>query len=403
MATAVNPALLQEHTALLTSAVAVVDDLRDFRSHIRSRRVWYAQHADFAERALSLHLYLSAALDLTLANNYLAAFDLLRSALEHLLADRLLLLARHYRQILPQQQWEAYEDLHDRWKKKASGTEDIRKLEWRGRSAKPGATGTIAIVRTGLHPEGGKKGPRGKTTSIYYFLLKDYDPFIGPPHQQRHLARGFTPVALHTEHAGRQRRMYRGNLSWDAIKENLAFNRLAGAETLRRLDVHYRFLSAYVHPVPAGFDEAYGRGEKPIGQHAYNHYSSELALLYINKIAGAELRAFARMAGRPPKVRLGDWDIVEGHIKAADSAASHLWFPGDPPHEFDRVQEANSRGVRDYKLVERSKRPTPSQLRTSQIRYYKNPLERLWQMHHTFQELTGFPYVSPWPRSDRRR
>jgi hypothetical protein len=156
--------------------------------------------------------------------------------------------------------------------------------------------------------------------------------------------------------------------------------------------------------VPAAFDEVYGRDEKTIGRFAYDHYSSELALLYINKIAAGELKALARMASRRPKVRLGDWDIVETHIKTADTTAAHLWFPGDPPHDFDRVQEANSRGLRGEKFVDRDKRPTPDQLRTTQIRYYKNPLRRLIEMHYTLSEMTGFTYVSPWPRPyDPRR
>jgi hypothetical protein len=240
--------------------------------------------------------------------------------------------------------------------------------------------------------------------SIYYFLLKEYDPFVGPPQHQPHLARGFTPVELHTKHAGRQRGIYWGALSWEAIKQNLTFNHMSSAETLRRFDVHYRFLSAFVHPVPIAFDEAYGRDEKASGRFAYDHYSSELALLYTNKIAAAELKALARMASRRPKVRLGDWDVVQSHIKTADATAAHLWFPGDPPHMFDRVQEANSRGLRHDRLVERDKRPTPDQLKTSQIRYYKNPLRRLIQMHHSMHEWTGFTYVSPWPRPyDPRR
>lgn len=127
-------------------------------------------------------------------------------------------------------------------------------------------------------------------------------------------------------------------------------------------------------------------------------------LLYINKIAAAELKALARMASRRPKVRLADWDTVESHIKTADAIAAYLWFPGDLPHQFDRVQEANSRGLRRDKLVDRDKRSTPDQLKTSQIRYYKNPLRRLIEMHHTMSEMTGFTYVSPWPRPyDPRR
>ena len=46
------------------------------------------------------------------------------------------------------------------------------------------------------------------------------------------------------------------------------------------------------------------------------------------------------------------------------------------------------------------RRPTSSQLKASQIRYYRNPLHRLIRMHASFQELIGFAYRSPWPRQD---
>jgi hypothetical protein len=99
-----------------------------------------------------------------------------------------------------------------------------------------------------------------------------------------------------------------------------------------------------------------------------------------------------------------DWSSVEARIRTADviaeHLAEHLWCPGDRPHHFDYVEEANSRGLRRGKLVPAQRRPTSSQLKASQIRYYRNPLHRLIRMHASFQELIGFAYRSPWPRQD---
>jgi hypothetical protein len=87
-------------------------------------------------------------------------------------------------------------------------------------------------------------------------------------------------------------------------------------------------------------------------------------------------------------------------IKTADAVAAHLWYPGDDPHPFDNVQEANYRGLRRGKFVPWADRPTPAQLKINQIRYYRHPFRRLVQMHSTAQEMTGFPYATLWPRQD---
>jgi hypothetical protein len=243
---------------------------------------------------------------------------------------------------------------------------------------------------------------RRQTLSIYYFLLDQFDPFVGHPDEQQHLSRGFTPVEQRIRNAQEQQRMY-GPLRWPEIKANLGENRLCSAETLRRFEVHYRFLSAFVHPVPAGYDLVYGRN-RPTGAPRYDHYAAEPALLYMNKLAAAELKYLKRMTGRTPRVRLHDWNTVEAHISAADAGAAHLWFPGvDGPHAYDRVEEANARGMRSGgRLVPMDRRPAPDELQPRQVRYYRNPRRRLIRMHESFQELTGFAYISPWPRDDAR-
>jgi hypothetical protein len=57
-------------------------------------------------------------------------------------------------------------------------------------------------------------------------------------------------------------------------------------------------------------------------------------------------------------------------------------------------------GFRRGKLVPRERRLAPDQLNERQVRYYRNPLVRLIKMHSSFSELTGYPYISPWPRQD---
>lgn len=384
--------LAHEHAALLQTANTVVVDLHGFQGRLRPGRVAHFQHDVFAERALSLAIYLSSALRLAKADEYISTYAVLRAALEHHLMDRLLFVGNRYTQQYTDVKRAEYERLERDRQQGRPGTEDILRVTY--------VSGTMSVVRSGLHVRDAS-GARGRQTlSLYYFLLDQFDPFVGTPDEQQHLSRGFTSVEDRIRHAEEQRGMYMRQLRWPGIKVNLRENRLCSEETLRRFEVHYRFLSAFVHPLPAGYDLVYGRN-RPTGAPRYDHYASELALLYINKLAAAELKFLKRMAARTPRVRLDDWATVEENIRAADAAAAHLWFPGvDEPHAFDRVEEANSRGMRGGRLIPRDRRPAPEDLTPHRVRYYRNPLRRLIKMHESFQELTGFGYTSPWPRDD---
>jgi hypothetical protein len=129
-------------------------------------------------------------------------------------------------------------------------------------------------------------------------------------------------------------------------------------------------------------------------------------LLYIVEIAAAEVTALGKMATRAPRLKLADWPSVTAEVKAAKAAAGYFWFPGDVPHEFDRVKEANGRLWHGRKGLPKTFPPKqvirPDQLRVDQIRYYRNPLRRLIEMHESANEMMGFSYVSPWPRADAR-
>jgi hypothetical protein len=51
-------------------------------------------------------------------------------------------------------------------------------------------------------------------------------------------------------------------------------------------------------------------------------------------------------------------------------------------------------------LIPWKERPKPADLADDEILYYPNPLRRLINLHSGQNEMTGFPYVSPWQRSD---
>jgi hypothetical protein len=137
----------------------------------------------------------------------------------------------------------------------------------------------VELIRSGPHLSGDRPGPRAQALSQYYFLLEEFDPVAGHPKAQSHLATGVEGDDAHIERAERNRDMHSYAFRWSALKRNLRINRLYGLRALAHLDVHYTFLSAFVHPTSAGYEMVWGRDtsrELP----RYDHYAAELLLLY---------------------------------------------------------------------------------------------------------------------------
>lgn len=311
------------------------------------------------------------------------------------LLDRLLFVGRRYEQVFDGVSTGAWAAMK---RARAAGTEWKDVIRWR-RSRK----GRVLVVRSGIHMQGGPVGPSARSLSIYYAVFGQYNPFHGRPGVQRHLTRSFTDPATHRQVALRQRDLWDGFLSWEAIKRNLLINNLYTDRQLSQLDVHYAFLSAFAHPGSDHAQELLHGHNFPTNPPTYDHFASELAMLYVNTLAAKELRALKTMSGRTPQVTIRGWSSVEQHVAHAEKLSGYLWFPGGRPHLFDKVEEANHRGLRRGRLVPTSKRVPPHQIPDRNVRYYRNPLLRLVKMHHSFSELTGFAYRSPWPRPDSLR
>lgn len=166
-----------------------------------------------------------------------------------------------------------------------------------------------------------------------------------------------------------------------------------------RWHVHYSFLSAFAHPAsPLVLAAVYGRNTQSVHE---DHYAAELVLLYVLTLARLELEAFDAMTERAPTVGLQGREEIRARTQQARALSAHLWFPTGPPHAFDRVEEANRRGVSSGgELVPWGDRPKPEDIPDDEVRYYENPLKRLINMHGGINELSGFQWPSPWFRGD---
>lgn len=346
----------------------------------------FLPHREYAERAASLGRYLESALKLAASHAYAEAFCLERAALERLVSDQLYMLAQKYTVQyvhVARDEWDRWEDARHRGD---AGTDHVIHAAYKD--------GNPQVTYSGFHSQ----VPGGPTLSVYYFLEKDYDPFQGSASEQKLLIPEFVRHRDHVRRAKTVQNLYGHYLGWDDLLANLELNGLITARNAFRLGVHYRFLSAFVHPFKNLDNMVYGKDHWAV---RYDHYSSELVLLYILAFGVRELRTLFKGLARQPRGSLRGIGEYRDLVRDTDRASRHLWFPGQPAHEYDRVQEANNRRLSEgRRFVPIEKRTSPQLIRSGEIRYYRNPLKRLVRLHCTANELTGWPYVSPWPRPD---
>ncbi|WP_285730004.1 hypothetical protein [Nocardiopsis sp. ATB16-24] len=354
--------------------------------------VEHAFNTDNAKRCASLSVYLQSSLDSLVRDAYAPAFSVLRSCMEHVLVDKLIFLGQRYVQVFSEiddetwSRWQAERNSGEAWQNVAS---------WR-RSNKR----NVRVLFEGLHSKSEKEEER-QTIGIHYFLLNEYSPFVAPPSEQEYFDDGVTDATMRRDHAVHNKSLYETYLRWLSVKESLKENGFADGESVRALDVHYRFLSAFVHPNTDATRLLYGNRtwEWP----SYDHYSSELVLLYVIVLSVEETRNFLKMADNSPRVGISDRDSLEALCDQAWDMSSHLWFPGQPPHGYDRFVEANRRGFRERRSGTFDRAVNPASLSEDEISYYDNPLQRLIRMHSSASEyMTGLVYQSPWHRNDAR-
>ncbi len=386
-----------EHHKLLAAFDRLVPALDDLHAHFQPLGdTSYDQHYQFASRARDLGQYLRSAVALARSSLYPAALIISRTAIEFQLIDSLLFLADRYRIKIPKFPEDEFEKLLESYN---NGAEDILELSH-------SAQGTLTIVRSGMYTRGEKRGPDAQRLSVYWRYMEEYDPFVVPLRAQPFVRNLFDPE--NERAAARVRNnssVWWHALRWDAIIDNLRLNGLYTQAHTAAFDVHYSFLSSLVHPVSKEPFDSVGQRVQD-GRHfvAYDHYASELVLLYAIALATREISAFVSMTNQPPAVALDNRAQLEELIELGISATSHLWWPPDPPPLFDREEDAVIRVGQD-----RGKHPRPvpeealNAIPDEEVLYYSDPLERLRQMHLAGR---GYPWIhfrSPWPRADARR
>jgi hypothetical protein len=231
--------------------------------------------------------------------------------------------------------------------------------------------------------------------SIYYFLIDEYDGLLGKPADQED--DGFLTKDELRRRASENEARWLVYLRWSALLENLEENGLIDAADSGRLSVHYRFLSSYAHPVTNSDVRLYGRHLDGASPH-YDHYASELVLLYAIAIASLELRTYSQGVKERLNAETADHDGTAEDLQAADQVAGHFWFLGENPHPRDRHDEVSRRSIRQLREGGDGSVAVPEM---SEVAFPRDPLSRLVRQHaSSYGRIAGTEYISPWPRTD---
>jgi hypothetical protein len=379
-----------DHHKLAAAWSALFDLMDNLPDQLRWDGVQYIEVSDMADRVRGVALHLDSAVRLSSGLRYESALALVRTALEQCLVDWLVFqgrtLVQRYTGVDEAKwaDWQAARAAGDPW------TLTIR--DWTRTKR-----GEVRIVREGLFSEPDEEGIRHQI-SIYYFLLKQYRPTLGPPSVQ------LDEWSISREDlrrmAGENEALWRVYLTWSSVLTNLLENDLVDEVDAGRLSAHYRFLSGYAHPVVDHRQETYGR-DALMRWPRYDHYSSELVLLYAITLGALELRNFIPALDSRPGATLADADAVEGPLQFAESATSYFWFLGAHPHAYDLWKARNEASFTAHTTNDST--PPSLDIAPKDVPYPADPMRRLVAMHASAHELmTGLVYQSPWPREDAR-
>ena len=294
-------------------------------------------HGQFAERTEHLAIHLAGIVVLAEDGRFTSSMAVTRTALEHHIIGRLLLLADRYVDTVGPEdpalidQWEAdWETKTEPWTREVVSIERVRK----GRA--------LRLVRVG-HKVRDDAGEEREQISPYWLALEQYDAFLGHPHTQCHIVQPFDELDDRLEWAARNQALYGAFLRWRSLCSNLRLDDLASDVELVQLQVHYAFLSAFTHATSSGYEV--NRRARP-GSPSARHLFGELALLSVIAIAIAQTDAWTAYAKRRPRLLSTPRPDILRAVDRGREVVSYHWFLVGEPQEFDRYQEAIGAPIR---------------------------------------------------------
>lgn len=194
--------------------------------------------------------------------------------------------------------------------------------------------------------------------------------------------------------------LYKYFLTFDRILENLRLNSILNKKTTTRVLVHYNFFSNFTHSTSDSISIISRRTLTQISSggldNIYDHYLSELGLLYVCHLLSMHLQHAIRYLQWRSIGLKHQRKTYESLCRQVNVDFGYFWFIFNDPHEYDRYVHANSKCQYKRRIFFR-----PQNVRIGDVRYYDDPLHRLKRLHQSQREmLTGNQFISPFPRQD---
>lgn len=399
---------LKEHRELVKTIVELIATLKKLPKDVRwGDSTWYhdKQYLDFVRiQTLSLENVMKNAIQ----GYYRDSYHLIRMIFEGYFTLRLISTCDKYPirvKIRKGKKDATLNDARDRMIEQAQKVFGSRML----RTYMENNNTLVAIVR-GVPVVDDKKEDTGVTIPFYYSAWHEFQPMEYHLKKKNVIKKYSTLRFLKGEWAGVPNRrsnlydkyesLYRYYLTFGRMLENLCHNGVLNNSTTTRVLVHYNFLSGFSHSTSDSISLISTRRLSEITKggldNVYNHYLSELALLYICHLLSMHLQhAIHYLRWRSIKLSNAN-KVYRSLCKKVEDDFGYFWFIFNKPHQYDIFDYANRKCNYKKKIFYR-----PGSIRLGDVRYYDDPLKRLKRQHQTAHELTtGNIYVSPFHRDD---
>jgi hypothetical protein len=263
---------------------------------------------------------------------------------------------------------------------------------------------TVILIRKGLPVVDEQGNDTGVIIPYYYRAWHLYEPekhHLKDPEVQKELLpewavfksrRAMLSDVPHSE-------LYTKFFTFESMIKNLRINGVLNRKTAVRAIVHYNFLSNFTHSTSDSvkLSQPWHNFRTVNADIAYNHYKSELALLYICHLLAMHLELALFYFQRWRSLQINETrKFYRALCKRVNQEFGYFWFIFNDPHELDKYEQANRKSSAQKGIIYR-----PEDIKCRDIGYNPDPLERLKRLHCSTRELsTGNVFDSPFHRED---
>lgn len=392
---------IKEHEELLNLINELEAALTSFRQDIVWGSSSWAQDYDFLDFVRVQRISLTSVKESVLDGFYREAYNTIRMILEGYLLLRLISTCNKYPTWYHIQRAKgdrSLEDAKSRFKYDVQkNLTDLVKIEDEDKN-------TIVLIRQGIRTRDEQGNDAGVIIPYYLTAWQQYEPeehHLKKPEMQKELLPEWASFKIRRAKLSDvdHRFLYMKLFTFDSMVRNLRWNGILSIKTATRVKVHYNFLSGFTHSSKYAISlsrpwQSFATADADM---FYNHYKSELALLYVCHLLAMhlELGLYYFKRWRSLTVR-NTYKFYRPLCEKVHHDFGYFWFIFNKPHEFDKYQQANRKCNYNKGIIYH-----PEDISSSDVRYYDDPLDRLRNMHQSMLELsTGNSFNSPFPRDD---